>query len=83
MAPLTTQVNVRLAPDELEIVDALRQATDRPMSRAQVLRALVRDRRRALLDAQIAAAYDASPPAEGDDFGVAGARAAGMALADL
>ena len=77
----TTQVNVRLAADELELVDLLRTSPAGTMSRAELLRSLLRDKRRAALDQQLAAAYDAAPPAD-DDLAEASATIAGEALAE-
>lgn len=82
MSSTTTQVNVRLNADELAVVDQLRRGAGEKSSRAEVIRSLVRARRRAILDEEIGAAYDASGP-DADNFGEAGALAAGEALADL
>lgn len=83
MSAATIQVNVRLAPEELEVVDRLRRSAGTEMSRAELVRSLIRDRQRAVLDEQIAAAYDASGPHDDEGFGEAGLAAAGEALADL
>lgn len=77
-----TQVNVRLDPDEVMLVDQIRRSAGTGVSRAQVLRSLVRERRRSVLDAQIAAAYDAAAP-DDDLFGEGALAASGEALADL
>lgn len=82
MSSATTQVNVRLSADELAVVDELRRVGGSGASRAEAVRSLIHARRRALLDAEIAAAYDASEP-EKDQFGEAGAAAAGEALANV
>lgn len=82
MGAATVQVNVRLAPEELEVVDRLRRSDGTGMSRAELVRSLIRDRQRAALDEQIAAAYDASGPHD-DGFGEVGAAASAETLADL
>lgn len=82
MAPGTTQVNVRLTTEELELVDALRRSAAGQPSRAELLRSLLRDKRREALDARIASAYDAAAPGD-DGLGEASARAAGEALKGL
>ena len=73
---------MRLSPDDLDLVDRLRGSAGGGVSRAEVLRALVRQQRRALVDEQIAAAYDAAGPGD-TDLGLAGAALAGRALRDL
>ena len=83
MAAATTQVNVRLAPDELEVVDQLRRSAGSEISRAEVLRSLVRQRRRSVLDEQIAAAYDATGPHDDDDIARASVAMSGKTLKDL
>jgi Arc/MetJ-type ribon-helix-helix transcriptional regulator len=60
-----TQVNVRLTVEELNTLDALRRAGGAEVSRAEVLRSLLREKRRTLVDQRIAEAYDAA--AWGDD----------------
>src|SRR5664280_444347 len=77
-----TQVNVRLTADELELLDRLRRTSDGEMSRAALLRSLLRDKRRTALDMRIAEAYDAAPGGD-DQLAEASANAAGAALADL
>lgn len=52
------------------------------MSRVEVLRSLLREKRRAAPDLRIAEAYDAAPPAE-DDLAEASAAAPGEALTGL
>jgi hypothetical protein len=76
-----TQVNVRLTADELEVLDRLRRTSDGEMSRAALLRSLLRDKRRTALDMRIAEAYDAAPGGD-DQLAEASASAAGAALAD-
>ena len=75
-----TQVNVRLAPEEIALVDSLRRSSG--VSRAAFLRQLLQERSREALDRSIAAAYDAAGP-EDEDLGRASALAAGRALRDL
>lgn len=82
MTSATTQVNVRLAPDEVRLVDVLRRTEGSPISRAELLRSLLREKRRVAVDLQIAAAYDAAGPAD-DDIAESSAAAAGEVLADL
>lgn len=73
---------MRLSPEELELVDILRRSADRELSRAELLRSLLRDKRRSALDAKIATAYDDAPPGD-DGLGEASARAASEALRGL
>jgi hypothetical protein len=77
-----TQVNVRLTKDELDLLDALRCAAGSDMSRAELLRSLLREKRRAALDLRIAEAYDAAASGD-DDLAEASAAAAGEALKGL
>ncbi len=78
----TTQVNVRLTVEELDLLDTLRRSADGDVSRAEVLRSLLREKRRAALDVRIAEAYDAAAPGD-DGMGEASAKAAGEALEEL
>ena len=73
---------MRLAPDELELVDWLRRSAGGEVSRAEVLRSLVRQRRRSILDERIAAAYDAAGPGD-DDLARASIAITGETLKDL
>ena len=82
MATPQTQVNVRLSADELELLDELRRSAVGAVSRADVLRSLLREKRRAILDKRIADAYDAASWHD-DALGEASARAAGEALDGL
>lgn len=82
MKPGMTQVNVRLSGEELELLDVLRRSAGGEVSRAELLKSLLRDQRRAALDARIAAAYDAAVPAD-EGLGEASAKAAGQALKGL
>lgn len=82
MALSGTQVNVRLTDDDLALLDLLRRSAGAGMSRAEQLRALLREKRRVALDLRIAQAYDAAPPAD-DDLADASAAAAGEALKGL
>ena len=76
------QVNVRLTKEELDLLDLLRRSNDGDMSRAELLRSLLREKRRAAVDLRIAEAYDAAGPAD-DDMAEASASAAGEALRGL
>lgn len=82
MANGSVQVNVRLTAEELKLLDLLRGEGHGQMSRAALLRSLLRAKQRTALDSRIAAAYDAAP---GNDEGLAeaSANAAGEALANL
>lgn len=80
--PASSQVNVRLSGDELDLLDELRRSSGGRVSRAEVLRSLLREKQRAAKDAQIAAAYDAAGQAT-DDLGESSAAAAGEALQEL
>ena len=82
MAAPGTQVNVRLAPDEVALLDALRGSSDGALSRAEVLRSLLREKRRLVLDLRVAAAYDAAGAAD-DDLAEGLAAVSGEVLADL
>ncbi len=77
-----TQINVRLTDEELALLDLLRQSHAGGMSRAEVLRSLLREKRRAAVDLRIAKAYDAALPAA-DDQAEASAAASGEALNGL
>lgn len=77
-----TQVNVRLSREELQLLDALRRSAGGDVSRAEALRSLLREKRRAAVDMRIAEAYDAAGPGD-DGLGEASARAAGAALKGL
>jgi len=76
-----TQVNVRLTKDELDLLDALRCAAGSDMFRAELLRSLLREKRRVALDLR-AEAYDAAASGD-DDLAEASAAAAGEALKGL
>ncbi len=80
MGALGTQVNVRLTDDELDLLDMLRRSGGRDVSRAELLRSLLREKRRAAFDVRIAAAYDAATTGDEDDLAEASAAAAGEAL---
>lgn len=79
-----TQVNVRLTAEDVAILDNLRESQGGGVSRADVLRSLLRSRRRWVVDEQIAAAYDraytVSPSVNDDALAQASADAAGEAL---
>lgn len=77
-----TQVNVRLNDEELDLVEWLRRSEGREVSRAELLRSLLREKRRATLDLRIAGAYDAAGPAD-EDLAEASATASGEALKGL
>lgn len=76
------QVNVRLTAAEIELLDALRRAAGSGVSRAELLRSLLREKRRVALDARIAAAYDAAAADDGG-LGEASAALAGETLRGL
>lgn len=82
MTPSGTQVNVRLTREELDLLDVLRRSGTGDMSRAELLRSLLREKRRTAADLRIAEAYDAAGPAD-DDQADASATAAGEALRGL
>lgn len=82
MNSVATQVNVRLSGDDLELLDTLRHSAGGEVSRAEVLRSLLREKRRAALDVTIAEAYDAAAPGD-NGLGEGGAQAAGEALKEL
>jgi hypothetical protein len=77
-----TQVNVRLTREELDLLDDLRRSVGGDLSRAELLRSLLREKRRAAVDARIADAYDAAAPGD-PGLGEASATAAGDALKGL
>lgn len=78
----TTQVNVRLTREELQLLDTLRHSEGGHLSRAQLLRSLLADKRRSAQDAAIASAYDAAGPGD-DGLAEGSASAAGEALTGL
>lgn len=56
MANSETQVNVRLTDEELDHVDLLRRAREGEISRTELLRSLLRERRRAVVDLRLSSA---------------------------
>lgn len=82
MAISGTQVNVRPGDDELNILELMRRFGDNDLSRAELLRSLLREKHRAPVDLRIAKAYDAAPSLD-YDLAEASATAAGEALKGL
>lgn len=74
-----TQVNVRLSDEELDTLETLRRSAGGEVSRAEVLRSLLHEKRRALTDMRIAETYEAAIPSD-DDLAESSAKVAGETL---
>jgi hypothetical protein len=82
MAAEGAQVNVRLSSEELATLDMLRRAEGHDLSRADVIRALLREKKRLVVDMRIAEAYDAAAPGD-DELAESSALVAGEVLRSL
>jgi hypothetical protein len=86
MAAAGAQVNVRLSSEELAaldmLLDMLRRAEGDDVSRADVIRALLREKKRLVIDMRIAEAYDAAAPGD-DELAESSAVVAGDLLRSL